>query len=61
MPTARLRGPWVALAFGGALFLSALFSSVGCQNFHVIDSGRVYRTAQPDASTLEAMIQEHGI
>jgi protein tyrosine/serine phosphatase len=32
-----------------------------CINFHPVEEGRVYRSAQPDAASMRSWVEEHGI
>ncbi|WP_051202391.1 tyrosine-protein phosphatase [Desulfovibrio aminophilus] len=44
------------------LFLGALFLAVrGWNNIHVVEEGRIYRSAQLDPETLGRFIEKHGI
>jgi protein tyrosine/serine phosphatase len=56
---------------GGVIFLSALIDSCNPgdfpnieglpANFHVVDNGRVYRSAQPDPGQLQTIVEHFGI
>ena len=48
-----------AVRFG--LLMAALAASAGCTNFHEVDPGRLYRSAQLSGPQLEQVINAHNI
>ncbi len=48
-----------ALAIGGYVYRAATFRPM--RNFHVVDDGRFYRSAQPTADELDELVHRYGI